>query len=239
MPKNNSELTAARFRLWWFPLLVGVVIVLGSMTVLIPKVQSVLQLRDELEADKASLTKLTAKVNQLKEWDETKLQELFTITETALPSNKPLFEVMALLQQLAADSGIIISDYDLSPGSLATPSGESKQATERVALSTSLTVRGSYEQVNQFLDEIQKSMPLITVTSIGFSETNNEMIARLDVEIYYQPLVSGKKSNPEAPLPQFSKESEEILQTLATYKTTQTSGDTGIVDFARQDLFAF
>lgn len=247
MEKPMTQSTLSQLRVWWFPLAVVTVIALGSLLVLIPQATQLLESRDSLKAEQKTLTQLQTKADQISQLDESYIEELASVVTLALPEHKPYYEMFAVLQQLAGQTGVYLGDFDLSPGSLATAAAKVKTSKDKgyVSLDTSVSIRGTTDQVVQFIDSLQSTLPLITVTSINISGDKNELDirqAKLDMTVsYVSPETKNSTNVLKGTLMQLSDLDYQLFDTLLRYNAPmdQTASAAAFPDFNRQDVFSY
>ena len=232
-------------REWWFPITVGLVIVLGTFFVLIPQANRLMELRTTLKSSQESLIQLQTKADQVNQLDGTYVENLAAMVAFALPSHKPYYEVFSLLQQLAGETGVMLGDFDLSPGSLATNSAKTQTMKDGyVSLDTTISIKGSTDQVVSFIDKLTRSLPLVTVTSItvsGDMTGTGIQQAQLEVTVHYTSENKQQSGNLEAKLPVMNDMDFQLLNTLMGYTAPreQTASSAAITDFNRQDIFTY
>lgn len=246
MEQSKTQLTLLQLKVWWFPAMVGVVVILGFLLVVLPQAQRLIELRDSIAAGKKVLTQLQQKVDQITQLEPGYIEELSGVVSLALPDHKPFYEMFSLLQQLAVEAGVTLGDFDLSPGSLASNSAQTKSVDKRgyVALDTTLTIQGTTDQVVFFIDKLQRSLPLVTVTSISMSGDINELDTRqatLDMTVNYTAKAKDAALTLEKPLSSLSDIDRQLLDTLLSYSapSEQTASGAAFPDYNRQDVFSY
>jgi Tfp pilus assembly protein PilO len=231
--------------MWWFPIVTVLIVILGTAALLVPEINSLVELR---QSQKNALTKLSTtqkKYDQFQQMRGDDIDELYELSTSALPMHKPYYEVLSSISLLANTTGVVIGDFDLDPGSLATKAAETHKEGY-VSLSTSLQVNGTAEQVTSFVQQLQKSLPLIEVKQIQISVANNASItdtrqANLDVVIYYAenttPTFSAKES-----IPIFTESLQQTYNQLSRYSFVDqnvTASSGAVFNMGRSDVFEF
>lgn len=247
MERSKQTITTSQLKAWWFPIVVGLMVVVGSVSVLIPQLTQLVELRTDLDAQQKKLVTLQAKANQITQLDEALIERLADTVFLALPAHKPYYEVFTLLQQLSSETGVILGDFDLNPGSLATAAAATAPTASSkgyVSLETSIVIRGTAEQLAQFIDQLQRSLPLLTMTSVSVSgDTSNTLIrqAKLDITVHYVTSSANKDRGIEAKLAPLTDSDKQLLSSLLEYipPVEQASSAATFSNFNRQDIFTY
>ncbi len=244
---GDISLNRAYLRMWWFPGLVGLIVLVGSFAVLLPQINNFKEKYGLLKTTRQSLAKAETKLDQVVQLDTERTTALYRLSTQALPKHKPYYEVLMSIQQLAVETGVRVGDFDLDPGSLATKSA-TRQENGYTTLSTTLHINGTTPQVTAFVDRLHQSLPLVGVTKISIStlskkemETADQRQASLEIDIYYSSEIAAKKADFSTPLSTITKEMEAAAETLAHYTVmgTNTASGSAVSNFGRTDLFSF
>lgn len=181
----------------------GTVVKYGAITVasilvlifgIYPLLTRTLNMADQqrtLSSDVAALQKKTAILNVL---DEQALRDdIFALT-TAIPPDKSLATVLYTVDTVSAQNGVAVADLTLQrPGSIATGSAAKRTADEaRLGsnlLEFSITVKGSFEQIKSFINNLQAVRRMFRVRTLTMTFTEGELNANSNVYAYYSPLV--------------------------------------------------
>lgn len=106
----------------------------------------------------------------------------------ALPSKYDFPAVATAVQNLAAVSGVTLDDFSGSDEELQAV-GASVDPLP-IDIDFSVSVAGSYEKVNTFMENIEKSIRPINVGNIRIDSVgSNEVRAQFQMTTYYQPTV--------------------------------------------------
>jgi Tfp pilus assembly protein PilO len=234
--------------MWWFPALVFMVVVVGSLFVLLPQSTQLKESMENIEKTQQQLNQAQAKISEISQIDVTQLNRLENLAANALPEHKPYFEALVTLQQLAAETGIFLQDFKLDPGSLATESAKKTAISPdgSVKMSTKLSIMGTTESVSQFVERLQQSLPLVTITSISIGQNNNEeetdrRQADLSLDLYYAGPLPDKGKLSYEPLSQISESQQAVFDLLANYKGVSSASEAAaaISNFERTNIFSF
>jgi Tfp pilus assembly protein PilO len=241
MKKNKLvDMTPTRMTMWWFPASAVVIVVFGTLLVLLPKINQIMESRKKVESSRLMVNKLQTKATSLETMDMARTDRLYELVNIGLPSNKPFFEVIIQLQKVASDTEVGLGDFDLNPGSLATKEAK-PNAAGQVAVSTALTVQGTYDNLVEFVNRLQKTLPLFLITGINFDTGANDSVrANMQLDVYYQPAPVLAKNTVDVPLPTLERSTEDALNILASYHKPALDVDLPpLVDQGREDIFNF
>jgi Tfp pilus assembly protein PilO len=173
-----------------FMIFAGVVVTLGILTLALvfwPQLQSALASWDKIQTEQKLLSELKKKDAGLREFSSGFNQTQVDQVEKALPSKKPLLELLTTLNQVASNTNVVFTGIELSPGSIATnsaqipkdqPKTKSKAKARASTPSTQeydtmrieLSVEGKLSQLNAFFAQVEKMAPVTTISSLQLSE---------------------------------------------------------------------
>lgn len=212
---------------WWFPLLVVIIVVLGLPLVIIPKIEQISSVHRDLNGLEQDLKKAEKKISQLKAVDEAQISGLSASFKQALPTQKPYYEVLLLLQQLGAKTGVVLGDFELNPGSLASESAKTDKVKTKdgyVTLDTELRLTGSTDQISAFVVGLHESLPLLKVQSISIGKSSSEdqtdlRTVSLALQVLYKtdPQAGSVQAVGVEPLVPLSGTVSEVSQSLSQY----------------------
>lgn len=124
---------------------------------------------------------LLVKVNQLKEIYESREDELKKV-HYSLPAGKEVPNLIIQFEALTSENGLILESLDFTE--------QESRKTDK-SLSVSLSISGTYQSFESFLEALELNVRLMDVQSIDFSSAETEAgssIFTFDVklEVYYQ-----------------------------------------------------
>lgn len=247
---TNSLINQARRRSFFSAsLLIGITSVLLLVILVYPQITHTLETRSDLSKKKESVELLKEKIVQL---DQTLIQPDYVanndVVQVALPSTKPLLEVLTSLDQVKRASTVELFDLQTRPGLLASSSGlliKKDQIAETMPLS--FTIKGTFDQITQFMDLLEKVAPFTTISSFeiaggGASAQNTENpdapeIIQVSIEtetFFFNPNV---KRVATSPLPKLSQENTVVIAKLAEFMTIALPEQREITGGGSEDLF--
>lgn len=244
------------FKNWLVPLVVGAVIFISMFVIAIPTIRQASQLRQDLHSEQDKLAIVTTKLARLNDMNEAELDSQLFEAELALPSKKPVFETLTSLSNQASESGIILGDYDFSPGQVATESAaEPSGQNENVSLDKpgvlanmplSLSLSGSSEGITKFLGVLSQSAPLIDVVKLSlatgtsseeFQTQESELIApgasaNIEISVLYAlpPQDIGRISDPLPEITPDQLSALNVISNLNKYSQNLLPTSTGKVN---------
>lgn len=224
------------FYLW--PVLVVVIILVGSLNVDLPKINEIKQARQELSGIKEKLAKLTAKTDLLKALDQNKLKADYEKTTLVLPEDKDAPSVLRLMEISASSSGVTVEDLDLNPGKLATGGAISKEKANNIPVK--LIVSGSAQQISDFLSKMAAAGRATGLTSLDLSfakEGSASAKTRLEVEAYFfmPQAVLSKVGKVDEPLSVWGSQEKDSLNKV--WQRELLAPSTIITPAGKTDLF--
>ncbi len=195
-----------------------------------PQVKESLALQSKYKKEQPKLQKLQAKLTDLQTIDSTTEYAQADVVRAALPSNKPLLEFLTSLNSIAVASNIAVKDFALSPGSIATDSAEaatnkkSKNADNVDTLDLEIEIEGTFDQLQQFLLDIEKISPFTTITQLSLGKgtsaadrsTDRIIGAKLSTSTYF--FTQSIKATVDAPLPKLTATDRNVLTALSDFQ---------------------
>lgn len=219
----------------------------------IPQFKEAWDLRNQHMAEKPKLEKLKQKLASLENIRFAPEFAQVDLVNQALPSKKPLLDLMVSLNNISILSGAVIESFELAPGMIATDS-TSLQANARNVknqgdvdtLDVDMTIVGSDESVQKFLDELEKIAPFTTITKLSLGsllaegEVNPEIDAsgrKAEVSASTFFFTKPIKATVEAQLPVVEMADQLVLNQLAQLIPTDLPEQTSVAGGGLEDLF--
>lgn len=221
---------------------------------IMPQVGKILDIQSDITKQGKDLRKLQVKLQSLEDAQTLSLVSNAGLIDRALPSYKPLLELMAGVNQMALQSGVGIQDIRLTPGIISpeeeqeTVAKVKKDSTDLggyKSLSVDLTVAGTMAQINSFLSQLERVSPLINVNKIALTEKrgmkddflNSSFEAELKIVTYYfTKSVSAAVSDP---LPEASNREMELIEEISKYYVADPNRQLNIQGGGSINLFGF
>lgn len=176
---RNRKLTLLYFRYkdspFYLGSIIGILFVVSSFliwAVIIPQVNDLFSINNEVAATRERIKNLKGNINYLTSLNHANLTDNLQLTFSALPSEKDFAAIMDAINQSAIESGVSVSDYTLVIGELATPSAKLKSFSSVDLL---LTVGGTREMAKQFVKRIYGILPLSQITALSLTEETSTM----------------------------------------------------------------
>lgn len=218
---------------------------------IIPQFQETLDLNSQLQKEKPKLEKLQKKLVEL---DNIQFSPEFSqkeIVDAALPSKKPLLELLTSLHTISEADNVSIDEFSLTPGLVATNEAElvaeakkSSKKSEVDTLTVEMSVSGTFADVGKFLIDLEKISPFTTITQLAlssnargddFTEETNDIKAKIITQSYF--FTQSVSASVEAPLPTLSTPEQNVLQDLADFSNIDLPDQLEITGGGLQDLF--
>lgn len=195
---ENKNLEKLKIYAW--PLML---LLLGGLTlsfVGFPSFNRFLGLRNEQAEKKKNLASLTEKAASLSGLDRSDLGKKLEVAESALPSEKSIPGLLSGLERMAAESGAVVTAFQISPGIISSREGSKTEETSDQEVPTAtpavpftLTLEGNYQSLKGFLLRLKKARRVLGLVKLSFinlqSPDNPETLrTNLSLLAYYQPL---------------------------------------------------
>lgn len=218
---------------------------------IIPQIQESLDLYSEMQDEKPKLERLQRKLVEL---DNIQFSPEFAqkeIVDAALPSRKPLLELLTSLHTISELDSVEIDEFSLNPGIIATSEAEivaeaSKRANAEGVdtIEIKMTVNGTFENVGNFLINLEKISPFTTITQLSlvsrasgddFNEQASDMQAKITTQSYF--FTQSVEASVEAPLPTISTLEQNVLLELTEFSKFDLPEQLEITGGGLEDLF--
>jgi len=236
---RKVEIIKIRWRLFVIPLLTIFFTVVSVFLVLIPRVKMILQLNSQVRESEKRLGRLTAKAADLEGLDAVALKERRDFSLRVVPQTKNVMEFVTLFSNLAQNSQVYLSSLEVSPGDISTQSGIVTSPEGLEILPFEVIVEGTRERILDFISQVEKSIPLMSVRLFKIAEGGGAARAQLRAESYVAPLPKNL-GKIDSPLVKLSQEDEEVFKLLENFKTYEVGWTSTPASFSgRTDPFSF
>ncbi len=218
---------------------------------IIPQFQETLDLYSQLTNEKPKLEKLQKKLVEL---DNIQFSPEFSqeaIVDAALPSKKPLLELLTSLNTIAEADRVSITEFTLSPGLIATSEAEIQADAKKSAntdgvdsIDLEMTVAGTFDDVGKFMLDLEKISPFTTIVQLGlssrasgddFSEAASDMQAQISTKSYF--FTQSVAASIEAALPALNQKEQDVLTELANFSNVDLPEQLEVTGGGLEDLF--
>lgn len=187
--------------------------------ILLPKFNQTKKLYASIQKERERLVRLQTKLQDLETLNEYELSEKSQLLLTALPSQKNPAGMMVLVGDLAEDNGLLVEELKVSPGEIATQSGEKEDEVEEMAFK--LNLAGEINQFLNFLKMASESLPLVDLEIKNFDISGQSFTTEVTLIGYFSglPETLGKI---DAAVPKLSSQEEELLDQFQKFQTYET-----------------
>ncbi len=220
--------------------------VLSLMMLFIGIIQQIAPIKadlNDLKAREKELAKFFEKAEQLKQLAvDPKFNQASDI-DKVLPSHKPLLEVLSNLNNVANTTEVVIKNFSLNPGEIATDTTKVKKSTSDQKydyLDLDFSVSGQLWKIQEFLSLIEKVTPISTITSISISrnideDKNANAQADLVLRTFYftQPI----RTTITSPLPDIAASDRQILSDINGLIPNDLEKQNDVIKGNRGNLF--
>lgn len=232
----------------------GCLIMLLVGVLLIPQGQEAYDTFNKIQKEKPNTEVLTKKLASLDSITSTAEYAQIEVVDKALPSKKPVLELLTSLSTVSNNTGVVIQAFDLSPGLVSTQEAALLNKTESrsapasnkayESLRVNVEVAGTFQQVQDFIIQVERVSPFSTVTQMDLAGVLDEETAPdeeqlfkavLMTETYYftQPI----SVRIETPLPIIAAKEQSVLAALAAFAPINVLEQTEVRGGGLEDLF--
>ncbi len=214
----------------------------------LPQLQAMGDLRTDVSRKRPQLEKIEQKLAQLENVRYTPEFSQVDVISRALPSRKPLLELLTNLNLVAVTKEIEIVEFQISPGIVATDSAELAAGARRTplqqeiagidSLELAVSVKGPRENLHEFLNEIEKISPFTTIVKLSISSRKEgETDARAELTLNTFFFTQAIKTTVDAPLPVLADQDLFVLSELSSFEINELPEQGDITGGGLEDLF--
>lgn len=247
MIKNINEFN---WKLFWNTrkemVLAVLFFILSLMILIIGILQQIGPIQKDLKelADKQTeLAKFNEKSEQLKQLAADPNFNQSSSIDKVLPSHKPLLEILSNLNSVAYSSEVVIKNFSLNPGEIATDTTKIKKTTSNQKydyLDLDFSVSGQLWKIQKFLTLIEQVTPISTITNISINrnidqDRNAQAQADLVLRTFFftQPI----KTTIASPLPAIAAADRKIINNINELIPNTLEKQEDVITGDRGDLF--
>ena len=233
------------------PLAVVIIVVLGTLFLLRPIANNVLEKRQFIKKEQTKFQSLQEKLRLLQTTNEADLEEQVKAIEKVFPSYRPALNLLAALSRLSQEEKVILSAITLSPGEIEELKTEKEEIDETSRKQVTIpplqdfflgfSVEGNLQQTSAFISRLEKTAPLMKIEELGLrvvSQSQEETFSLekvkvdLKVRVFYQkpPETLGAIERALSTLTPKESELLEVLSGYMTYETIKPEIPTGKTD---------
>jgi Tfp pilus assembly protein PilO len=247
MIENHSEFN---WRLFWNTrkelVLAVLFFVISTMMIFIGVLQQITPIQKDLAKLKereAELAKFYEKAEQLKQLAIDPNFNKSSDIDQVLPSHKPLLEILNNLNNVANNTEVVIKNFSLNPGEIATDSTKVKKSTSSQRydqLDLDFSVSGPLWKIQNFLNLIEQVTPISTITSISINRNidgDKDALAQADLVLrsfyFTQPI----KTTITSPLPDITNAERRIINNINELIPSNLEKQEEVITGNRGNLF--
>ena len=240
----KEEKKLSDYQPFLLPVMAALLVFLTAFTFLKPKVSAIIEGQKRLSQNKQALARLTEKIAALEGLNQTELTRKTDILLTALPAEKDVPRLLATYKGLAQEIGVVIQQIEVKPGELASPEGGQVvpvggQASPPPFLAFQIGVSGELEKVGIFLDELEKTLPLMRIKRVSLSQKKGNLFeSGIELQAFFLSL-PGELGPVEEALPLISQREEEVYRQLADFKAIELKESLSLTPAGKENLFTF
>ncbi len=226
----------------------GIILILAT-ALFIPQSKNAYDTYTKIQSEKPNTTKLTQKRNALDSLPATAEYAQIDIVDKALPSRKPVLELLTSLNTVSQNTGVSLDSFNLSPGIVASSTAALDKVNKTSgkafdSLKVEVEISGTFKQVQDFIIQVERVSPFTTVTTMDLSGVLDEskgadadqvFKAKLDTQTYY--FTQSIAVRVDTPLPVLGTPEQSVLGALAAFAPINVPLQTQVTGGGTDDLF--
>ena len=229
--------------------LVALAAVVVTLAVTVPQIGQALEARESYAKQEPKVAKLRQKLANLDNVQFTPEYTQEALVDDALPSKKPLLELLTSLSQVTEATDVTIEEFAINPGEIASDAAQLQEGRRRGSsgpvdsLEVEMQISGSFDQLQQFFSLVEKVAPFTTITKLRLGQERSSRIAdqgpvvdaQLTTQTYF--FVQPVAVTVDAALPSLTPREVYVLEQLQDFSLVQLPEQTSITGGGLQDLF--
>ncbi len=251
--KENAE--ASRIFTLGVPIVAIAISFLVIGFVIWPKINEIVDLRNNNKLLVARADSLENKANILASVDKSKLEQQLVASEQLLPSDKNVFSVLRQIEQAASQTGVLLNKVEAVTGTInepsTTPPGTGAPVSAPIAVPAAnntsniapkvevrLSITSDYTSLIKFLSSLYTFSRVVSVDAISLSAAFGESLqlrTTFTVDAYWKSLPEALGSI-ENPVEKLTSAEEQLLDKVSKPEAIQAP-TVPTVPVGRSDLF--
>lgn len=234
----NEKNLSSLLKDFLFPVAVITLILLFAPLFLLPKIQQVLDLKEEIKKQENEITKLSQKLADLQTLSEAELFNSSSLLLETLPVEKDYFKMLSIIKKVFSDNNVYLKTFSFSPGIVSTPSASPEtSALGSMQIDTTYNTP-TFNDFKNFATEVEKFLPLINIDSVSLGFKTASQSAGLPgfegamlLKGFFSSLPK-TLGRPESPLPKISNSDQKLIEELRAFGRYQpeiVSGESVLV----------
>lgn len=223
------------------PGLIVFLILIITISVLMPKVRTIADSRQQLLKDKKILADLTKKLAALEGLAQVEFSEKVDVALAVLPAEKDVPGNLSVIKNVALNNGLIVNNITIGEvGEIATVSSESKAKKDAILPSFKLNVSltGGMEMIKNFISQIQSTAPLMAVESTSIAQKKTEIPeTKMEIEAYFLPFPK-TLGKPEQQLVAITSEEEKMFNRINEFTFFRSETSLPNLPVGKENLFS-
>lgn len=197
--------------------------------VLIPKVQQIFEIKNQIDSQNTEIKKLSSKLVDLQTLSETELYDSSKLLLLAMPQEKDFFQVLSSVKKTLNDTQITMDSFGVSPGLISTESSDLRQNDVLSKGASSMQVKVSFfaspDNLGGLVGGLEKSLPLLEISSIKLTSLTGS--ASADLQVFggemvlntYSSLLPKTIGKLDSPLPKMSAADQKLIEDLKSFNS--------------------
>jgi len=181
---------------------------------IIPQLKNWFSVQEEIEATQARINIMRQNSRILESFDKASVDRDFIVATEALPSDKNFAGILNAISNAALASNVSLNDYEFSLGAVSTSKNGKKVSPVSEPIAINVDIEGNINDVSNFIEEIEKKIPIAEIKNINYSERGGEVILK-----FYIKTLPDLNIEYSDPITSMTQDQRSILQVLSQWST--------------------
>lgn len=236
MYNHSSSSKSLQKKKHYLPAVVAVIVVLFCFNFGFNTFNQILSNNRQIKSNKNKISQLQDRLERVEALRGGELTEIEAVVMDALPDEKPVFRSLQVVNAMAEDTSLALSNWEARPGSLATPSAtlvQTRSSSSRnnrkfQAMPLEVSVNGEISSINNFLKDLLLVAPLMEMKTVRISTASRQasqgseqplFSSELELEVYWMPLsTETRASQAGGEVQELSSDQLGLVETLSGLK---------------------
>lgn len=199
-----------KYKMFLMPLVIILICIIVFFSFIVPQIQELSSMNDEVKAVKEKILILRQNLNLLSNLNSDNQNIMLQKVSKALPMEKDFIGVLNAVSNASINAGVKLDDFSFAVGDLST---KSTQVNAIPSFKLVVTVDGGIDGARRFLDGLSESSPISEVQTVDISNSSSTVA----ISFYYR-VVSPIKIDYISPFKSISSEEKALIDKITAWQ---------------------
>lgn len=191
------------------PIFISVIGAFVFILFILPQITNWFSVQEEVDATQARINMMRQNSRKLESLNRLDVDRDFVVVTEALPSEKNFMGILNAINQAALNSNVSLSDYEFSLGTVSSIKKNKEVSIVSTPININISIDGNVDDVNNFMFEIEKKLPIAEIKTINFSNNSGEILL-----VFYVKPQSNLDINYSDPIESYTQDERSVIQNI-------------------------